>query len=215
MLAVCLWSSFSNETVGLAVYRCAVSGSESGTSDAGRRGRLVLGTRLFLISYAPLWAIFAVRSHKAAVVVVFGALAAVGLLDAVRIIEAGLRRSMRHVSFDSVSDKSGDAAGYLATYLLPFIGGPPTDARGAIAYAIYFAVAWTVFVPSRLGLINPTLYVLGWRVVEATRNGAPVLIVCQDPPTAGPPGALVGNLAGQVGWVQRPTRQPWVSIARR
>lgn len=168
-----------------------------------------------MISYVPLWAIFAIRSDKTAVIVVFAAAGGLGLIDALRIIEGGLRRSMRHVAFDAISDKSGDAASYLATYLLPFIGGPPTDLRGALAYGVYFMVAWTVFVPSSLGLINPTLYILGWRVMEATRNGERVLIICQDPPTPGPPGALVGNFAGEIGWVQRPTRQPWTSIARR
>ncbi|MHB8449084.1 MAG: hypothetical protein ACYDAQ_01215 [Mycobacteriales bacterium] len=180
-----------------------------------RRGRTVLGTRLFLVSYVPLWIIFAVRSDRTLVTVVFGVLAGLGFLDAFRIIEAGLRRSVRHVTFTEISDKSGDAAGYLATYLLPFIGGPPTDVREAVAYAVYFVVAWTVFVPSSLGLINPTLYLLGWRIVEATRNGGTVLIVCQDRPAPGPPGAPVAQLASQIGWIQRPTRKPWTWVARR
>jgi hypothetical protein len=174
-----------------------------------------MGSRLFLISYVPLWAIFAIRSHKVPVIVVFSVMAAVGLLDAFRIIEAGLRRSVRHVVFDDVNDKSGDVAGYLATYLLPFIGGPPTDLPGALSYGVYFLVAWCVFVPSTLGLVNPTLYVLGWRVVEASRHGDTVVVVCQDPPTTGSPGAPVASLAAAIGWVQRPTRKPWTWVARR
>lgn len=180
-----------------------------------RQGRKILGTRLFIISYVPLWVIFAIRSDQLSVTVAFSTIAGLGLLDAFRIIEAGLHRSVRHVVFEEINDRSGDAAGYLATYLLPFIGGPPTDIRGAVAYLVYFIVAWCVFVPSSLGLVNPTLYVLGWRVVEGSRQGRAVLIVCQDPPQVGPPGAPVTNLAGGIGWVQRPARKPWTWVARR
>jgi hypothetical protein len=187
----------------------------TGEPEAHHRGRLVLGTRLFFVSYVPLWVIFAVQSGILAVTVVFAVVAALGCIDAFRIIEAGLRRSVRHVEFTEISDKTGDAAGYLATYLLPFIGGPPTDLRGAVAYGLYFVVAWTVFVPSTLGLVNPTLYLLGWRVVEAKRNGRVELIVCQDRPRAGSPGVAVAQLASQIGWVQRPTRKPWSFVARR
>jgi hypothetical protein len=179
-----------------------------------RVARKIVGTRLFLISYAPLWAIFAIRTTTTSGQVVFWALAAWGVFDAFRLIEAGLRRSMREVEFDDVLDKSGEVAGYLATYLLPFIGGPPTDTRGWLAYVVYFVVAWAVFVPSPLGLVNPTLYVLGWRLVEATRSGRRTLIICQDPPKPGCPGEAA-TLMGGVGWVRRPTRLPWLMVARR
>lgn len=177
--------------------------------------RRLVGTRLFLISYAALWAIFAIRSTGIIEEVVFWVLAGWGLVDAIRLIDAGLRRSARHIRFDDVSDKSGEVAGYLATYLLPFVAGPPTDFRGALAYFVYFAVAWAVFVPSSLGLVNPTLYILGWRVVEASRHDQRILIICQDAPKSGPPGEPVAMLMGGVGWVMRPTRRPWTLMAAR
>jgi len=177
--------------------------------------RKIVGTRLFLISYTPLWAIFAIRSSTTPGRLVFWALTGWGLLDAFRLIEAGLRRSSRNVRFDDVSDKGGEVSGYLATYLLPFIGGPPSDLTSWLAYAVYFLVAWAVFVPSTLGLVNPTLYILGWRVVEGTRNGRREIIICQDPPPSGTLGGPVARLTGGVGWVRRPSRQPWIWIARR
>lgn len=185
----------------------------SGRTD--RLGRRVLGTRLFLVSYTPLWIIFAIRSEDPWVLGIFASAAALGVIDAVRLISAGLQRSVRHITFDSVADKGGDAAGYLASYLLPFIGGPPGDGREAATYAVYFLVAWCVFVPSDLVLVNPTMYVLGWRIVEAERDGERFLVLCQDPPVIGAPGAPVANLPGSVGWVQRPSRAPWTWVARR
>ena len=85
-------------------------------------------------------------------------------------------------------------SGYLATYLLPFLGGPPLDLRGWLAYGVYFLVAWAVFVPSELGLVNPTLYILGWRLVEGTRRGRSELIICQDPPSREQEGDRSPNL---------------------
>jgi len=120
----------------------------------------IMRTRLFFISYVPLWTIFAIQSHAASGQVVFWLLAGWGLVDAFRLIEAGLRRSARHIKFDNLSDRSGNVSGYVATYLLPFIGGPPVGFRAWLAYGVYFLVAWTVFVPSDLGLVNPTFYLL-------------------------------------------------------
>jgi len=185
---------------------------ETGNRTAARK---VVGSRLFLISYTPLWAIFAIRSDTELGRVVFWALTGWGLLDALRLIEAGLRRSSRRVRFDDVLDKSGEVSGYLATYLLPFISGPPSNLTAWLAYAVYFIVAWAIFVRSSLGLVNPTLYLLGWQVVEATRHGRREIIVCQDPPQAGSTGEPVASLMGGVGWVRRPTRQPWIWMARR
>jgi hypothetical protein len=175
----------------------------------------IMRTRLFFISYSPLWAIFAIRSHAADGQAVFWLLTAWGLFDAFRLIEAGLRRSTRHVRFDNISDRSGYVSGYLATYLLPFLGGPPLDLRGWLAYGLYFVVAWAIFVPSDLGLVNPTLYILGWRLVEGTRQGRSELIICQDPPGRESEGEPVAKLMGGAGWIRRPTRRPWTWVSRR
>lgn len=176
--------------------------------------RSLVGTRLFLISYAPLWGIFAIRSSAWPTRPVFLALAVLGVLDAVRLVTAGLYRSSRTVVFESVSDKSGDASGYLATYLLPFIAGPPSDLSGYLAYGVYFTVAWAVFVPSSLGLVNPTLYVLGWRAFEVVRTGRREIMIAQDVPAAGAPGEMAAHMMGQVGWVGSPTRPPWTLMRR-
>ena len=172
-------------------------------------------TRLFFVSYVPLWAIFAIQSHTMAGQLAFWLLAGWGLVDAFRLIEAGLRRSVRHVTFDDISDQSSNVSGYVATYLLPFIGGPPAQLRGWLAYGVYFLVAWTVFAASDLGLVNPTLYILGWRLVEGKRQGEAALIICQDPPSAGTDGEPVATLMGGVGWVRRPTHPPWTWVSRR
>jgi hypothetical protein len=130
----------------------------------------IMRTRLFFISYTPLWAIFAIRSHATVSQVVFWLLTGWGFLD---------------------------------------------DLRGWFSYGVYFLVAWAVFVPSDLGLVNPTLYILGWRLVEGTRRGRSELIICQDPPGVGSEEEPVAKVMGGAGWIRRPTRRPWTWVSRR
>jgi hypothetical protein len=68
-------------------------------------------------------------------------------------------------------------AAYIATYLLPFIGFEVTGWRGLAALAIYFVVLFVVFMRSDLALVNPTLYLTGWRVVSAKRGQHRVLML--------------------------------------
>ncbi len=188
-------------------------GSPSGRRNARLFGR-VIGTRLFLISYMPLWAMFAVRSADIWGEVAFGTVAVLALADSVRLISAGLAKSARKVTVDGVSDKGGEVSGYLATYLLPFISGPPDSLRGWLAYGLYFLVAWSIFVSSDMGLINPTLYLLGWRVITAEWNQQSLILLCQQPPAPGatPKGSA---LPGAVGWVLAPEYGVWLKVARR
>ena len=96
----------------------------------------------------------------------------------------------------SDSDEQGSAvSGYLATYLLPFVA-LPTGAPGPIAgYAVFFILVALLHLRSNLGLINPSLYILGWRVSrvfvaeksrflvhrgEITRNGSMLVVSHQS-----------------------------------
>lgn len=67
-----------------------------------------------------------------------------------------------------VRDHGSQVAGYLVTYLLPFL--VITDPRGAdlIAYALFLGVVGLIFVRSDMAEINPTLYLLRRRVVQVT-----------------------------------------------
>src|SRR5689334_16412755 len=96
----------------------------------------LIRVRLFFVSYVPLWIMVAARAApsgswqwdgRAAAAVVFGALAACGFIDAIRLIRGSGRTSSQSYIFGEVNDQGGSAAGYLATYLLPFIGLLPQD----------------------------------------------------------------------------------------
>jgi hypothetical protein len=98
----------------------------------------------------------------------------------------GIRhRDVRDVTFASVQDSGSVVAGYLASYLLPFVTAAPANLGDFLAYAIYFLVLYIVFVRSDLAMINPTLYLLGWRIASANTGGRSVLVLCRELPKLG------------------------------
>jgi hypothetical protein len=158
----------------------------------------LIRVRLFLVSYVPLWLMLAFRAapssdwrwdSRTAAVIAFGVLAGYGFIDAVRLIRGSRKTSPQSLIFGEVDDQGGNAAGYLATYLLPFIGLVPQDWGDWSAYVLYFLVAMIVFIRTDLTFVNPTLYILGHRVVSANAYlpesralvaGSPFVVICRD-----------------------------------
>ncbi len=142
----------------------------------------VLRGRLFLTSYAPLFAILAARTAPGIgdsgeplwPFMASAALMCIGLGDGWFLLRGAARRGAIEVTPTRVEEQGAAAAGYLPTYLLPFIGPNPGTVGGWIGYGIYLAVLFVVFLSSDFALVNPTLYVLGRRVVRVARNVRPV-----------------------------------------
>jgi hypothetical protein len=118
-----------------------------------------------------------------------------GVIDGYRLTYGQRRKGEHTVSLAAIRDRGGDVSGYLATYLLPFISGPPASWQKILVYLAYFVVALIVYIRSDLVLINPTLYVLGWRVVEGKRSGGEsVIVLCRHTPADSEPFSAVGLL---------------------
>jgi hypothetical protein len=167
-------------------------GSEGITED-------LIRIRLFFISYVPLWLMLTFRAAppgrwhwdgRTSAVALFALLAVWGFVDAIRLIRGSRKIGSRRLVFGEISDQGGNAAGYLATYLLPFIGLIPADWGDWAAYGVYFAVAGIVFIRTDLTFVNPTLYLLRYRVVSGNAYvpedrslvaGSPFVIICRDP----------------------------------
>jgi hypothetical protein len=153
-----------------------------------RLGTVLSKFRFFLVSYAPLALIFSFRSFPHAWVAssVWFVLAAWGFIDGWRLVHGALRRNVRSVTLTEVRDAGGAVAAYLASYLLPFISSSPKRAAEVAGYIVYFLVVLVIFLRSELRLVNPTLYLLGWRVFEGRSDGRnPATVVCKNPPESG------------------------------
>jgi hypothetical protein len=104
-------------------------------------------------------------------------LAGIGAVDAVR-LPRGLRsKSSRSVRLSDIHDEGGAVAAYIATYLLPFLGLEILEWRDAAALGIYVLVLLVVFLQTDLAMVNPTLYLAGWKVVSGTWAGRRVLLL--------------------------------------
>jgi len=105
------------------------------------------------------------------------ALGLLGSIDAFRLPYGATRKGRTRASITDIADEGGQVAAYLATYLLPFLGIQVKDWRDLTALLIYLAVLLVVFLRSDLALVNPALYITGWRVMSARRDGDRVLIL--------------------------------------
>jgi hypothetical protein len=159
-----------------------------GPADEGWRDRVggkILKTRLFVLSYMPLLWIFAFQCTTWRPAVGYAIAGALVIADGYRLTFGQLRKGAIRCSLSNVRDKSSEVSGYLATYLLPFLSGPPQSWHAGGAYLVYFLIAWVVYVNSDLLFINPALYLLRWRVGEGQLNGRKILILARRMPETG------------------------------
>lgn len=152
--------------------------------------------RLFVISYGPLWLMLASRAAPegsdwrwSAPNTWVSALLALGtvwsFVDAWRLVRGAQRKAAIRMRFAEIRDEGSAAAGYLATYLVPLLAEAPSRPGVWLAYALYLGMAVILFVRTDLALVNPTLYVFGWRVVSAvpvseSQPARAVVVVCRD-----------------------------------
>jgi hypothetical protein len=133
---------------------------------------IVRRSRLFLGSYTLLFVLLAIRFTTPWLVIMCGVLAAIGLGNMLWIVFVVSRRtSAEPVRVATVTDAGAEVAGYLATYLLPFLTVAEPSGRDVAAYAIFLAVTALLYVRSEMTQVNPTLYIMGRRVVHITTDG--------------------------------------------
>lgn len=146
----------------------------------------VVRAQLFLSSYAPLFVILAIRFHGVALTAVCATLAGYGVLYLMVVVWAVPALAQpRAYLVESVDDAAGEVAGYLATYVLPFVTVPSPSAADLAGYAIVAVVVAVIFTRSELARINPTLYLLGWRVARITAGTVSHYLVCRRLPRPG------------------------------
>jgi len=146
---------------------------------ASKRAKLVVGA--LLAGYGVAVAILAVKHHwlrplsadppaghtSALVFALATSFVLLGVACLTLLLYNARRAGETSVTVSDPRDQGSAVAGYLATYLLPLLGVAGEGWRVSAAYAIYFVVLFVVYVQSdRLVLVNPTLYVVGYRVYD-------------------------------------------------
>lgn len=128
---------------------------------------IAIRLRLFGGSYAPLLLMLALRFDGLVLRLTIAAVGVLFLGDTARLV-LWLPRRVQPAPFvvTEVKDHGSQVAGYLATYLLPLLVVPTPTVTDLLAYGMFLGVVAVVYVRSEMLDINPTLYVLGLRVLE-------------------------------------------------
>jgi hypothetical protein len=123
---------------------------------------------LFLSSYAPLFGLLAIRFEQWWLWISCLALAMLGVASLLWLLKLDDRSSRGPHDLATVRDAGGEAASYLAAYLLPFLVVSTPTVRDVIAYAGFLLVAAVISIRSDVAQVNPLLYLLGYRVLAIT-----------------------------------------------
>jgi hypothetical protein len=141
---------------------------------------------LFLSSYAPLFALLAIRFEQRWLWISCLALAALGVASLLWLLKLDDRSSRGPYDLATVRDAGGEAASYLATYLLPFLVVSTPTVRDVIAYAGFLLVAALISIRSDVAQVNPLLYLLGYRVLAITdKHGLRAYMITRHSRSAG------------------------------
>ncbi|WIG58311.1 MAG: hypothetical protein OJF49_001056 [Ktedonobacterales bacterium] len=130
---------------------------------------------MFCSSYAPLALIFLVlyagRDSVVAIVAAAVLLLGVsGLLWFLHTAKTDVEPATRTVV--DYRRRGDEVMGYVAAYLIPFVGFTLRDVRQDVALVIFFLVLAYLYVSTDMLHINPTLRCLGYHVYEVTfENG--------------------------------------------
>jgi hypothetical protein len=131
-------------------------------------GSGLVKARVLVSSYAALNLILFARLEPTVPRLICLGFAIVGIVDGLRLswLARGTAAVPRRVS--EVRDVGPEVAAYLATYLLPLLAAPSPTTGDLVGYAIYGVVVVVVSLRSDMAHVNPTLYLLGWRVTSVT-----------------------------------------------
>ncbi len=130
--------------------------------------RTIIDTQLFLSSYAPLFALLGLRFDGTPLRIGCFVIAGLGVMALLGILKGIGGSEPKQYRIERIEDKGDDVAGYLVTYLLPFLTVAMPSALDIAAYALFIAIAGIIYVRSGLIYVNPLLYVLGYRLFAVT-----------------------------------------------
>lgn len=129
--------------------------------------RAVQDITLFLVAYVPLLMIFIALTWGQGIALTVTLVALLTWASGSVLVYLSKIKSSNVTSTRILSRAIGDdqsAMTYMATYILPFVAGVPNRAGEWIAFGIYIIVIFVLFRQGNSKLVNPTLWLLGYRV---------------------------------------------------
>jgi hypothetical protein len=146
----------------------------------------LLNGRLFLSSYSPLFCLLGLRFENRNLAIACFLIAILSAGDLYLNLFLSRRIAPGSYVVTNVEDRGAEVAGYLATYLLPFLTVPQPTVRELAAYGLFILVAGLIYVRSQMVQVNPLLYVFGLRLSSIqTEGGLSSYLISRSTPKVG------------------------------
>jgi hypothetical protein len=137
---------------------------------------------LFLSSYSPLLAVFALLDTFGRGVPsgVCGAFALLGAAALPVLLRLGSGTAPQTLQVAKATPRDADTLAYIASYLVPFATVQATSGRERIAVGLFIAMIAVLYVRAELFYVNPLLALFGIRIFAVeTLAGTPLVLLCR------------------------------------
>ena len=139
---------------------------------------------LFLSSYIPLWAIFAIITLRTMWVVatIFMVLAVLSLVGTLVFLHLVQRFEGIEMAVNVIRRKDSDTMSYIASYIIPFAATSFDKAEQVVALGVFLVVLCAVYINSSMIHINPLLSMLRYNLYEIEDvSGNPYFLISKRP----------------------------------
>lgn len=144
------------------------------------RGSLGARVELLISSFAPLFAILGIRLwERPGWGAAFLVLAVWGLGVLARLLWLRRTQAPDIVVFDKVEDLGDQVAGHVTGYLVPFLVPSDASVGDLILTVATLLLIATILVQSNRVHLNPLLYVIGYRIYNATAGSKSYYLIAR------------------------------------
>ncbi len=140
---------------------------------------------LFLSAYAPMFVIAAVKWEGTPLKIALAVAFVVAAAPMTAILFLGSRQTAGDFAVKTIDAGADLNAGFLATYLLPFLTTDTPSRNSLIAYGIFVWIVGVIFTRGSLGRVNPLLYILGFDIADVTTSEGAFSLVTRHLPAPG------------------------------
>ena len=161
---------------------------------------------LFVSSYAPLFAVFALLGTfgKGWPTVACVVLAALGTATSAGVLVGAKKLAVQTLRVGGARARDGDTLAYIATYLVPFAATSATTARERAAIVVFFVLMAVLYVRSELFYVNPLFALAGYRLFEVDSPNGGSLVLLSPRRFLGPETSVTARrLSDYVYWEAR------------
>jgi len=148
--------------------------------------QLAVDIQLFISSYALLFVLLGLRFQAMPLRIGCFVIGALGIIVLLAIVRGIGRAEPEKRRIERVDDRGADVAGYLVTYLLPFLVVTEPGIGDIAAYVLFIVIVGVIYVRSGMIYVNPLLYMLGYRLFSVTVSpGLDAMLIDKQLPTIG------------------------------